>query len=108
MAFVQDWVIAAAREIASHWSFGSGPDSYITDDQKHHIASNFAAMINKHCPFEPDVAYMPVPRCDQCKHWTPILIGAQAGRATGRGLCNALSPPLVTDDSFGCVQWGAK
>lgn len=61
------------------------------------------------------VAYMPVPRCDACAHWTPptppIALGSCAAlRTTGQ-------PSICTADEwgefdsradFGCVKWSAK
>ena len=61
-------------------------------------------------PFERDVAYMPVPRCESCARWT---------RKTGRGgtcglACDddvvpipvlVTAGPLLTREDFGCVQW---
>lgn len=55
-----DWIKDAARELASHFSFGSGPDQYVTDEQRKNVADNYAAIIARHSPFEPDVAYLKI------------------------------------------------
>ena len=57
----RDWIADAAAELAGHFSFGPGPDSYVTDEQRANVAKNYAAIIEKHCPMERDVAYMKVP-----------------------------------------------
>jgi hypothetical protein len=93
----KDWIIAAAREIASHWTGGRGLDGYLTDEQKHNIANNFAAMIEKHYPDPPiqmvDGIVRPVPwpgeppllQCIDC-HNTESPAGAMA-RYFNRGRC---------------------
>lgn len=74
--------------------------------------------------FKPDVAYMPVPRCDQCRYWGHRVDGTPHGNKGGviagapmstcehsrdklryGGRENGL---LWTDEDFGCVQWEAK
>lgn len=57
MVVVKNWITEAASEIAD--TYGKHP---ITD------TDGYAQIIEKHCPFKRDMAYMPVPRCDQCKH----------------------------------------
>lgn len=56
----RDWIKDAARELASHFSFGSGPDQYMTDDQRRNITDWAAKVIEQHCPFESGVAYLKV------------------------------------------------
>lgn len=66
------------------------------------------AVIREAAPFQPDVAYMPVPRCDQCKHWGMPLKNV--------GVCvkQELKVPTIgkmllsTSANFGCVMWEAK
>lgn len=48
--------------------------------------------------FKPDVAYMPVPRCETCRHW-------QQGKHAG-DYCRLLYITIPTD--FGCVRWEVK
>lgn len=55
-----DWAVEAAKEIATrmarHYDWaGRG------------LIAETA--IIKHCPFKPNVAYMPVPLCQTCVHW---------------------------------------
>lgn len=65
--------------------------------------------------FLPDTAYMPVPRCDQCKHWDTSHVPPHHD-ATGTGYCNRMLEPnskayadmddgVLTAPDFGCVQW---
>lgn len=124
----KDWIAEAAKELASHFSFGGGRDSYVTDEQRTNVENNYATIIRVHCPFKPDVAYMPVPRCETCAHWH----GPQQhsnGRAAGvgersahhgvsrfriRGQCTepTISPEqmdeFMTLPDFGCVDWKEK
>ena len=72
---MNDWITEAATELASHFSFGSGRDSYVTDEQRANVAKHYAEIIVKHCPMAPDTAYMPVPRCKTCRHWGQINKG---------------------------------
>ncbi len=61
-----------------------------------------ANLINNSKRFEVDVAYMPVPRCDSCAHWS--------GGSHSDGVCAKviqLNGMLVPKD-FGCVQWKEK
>lgn len=55
-------------------------------------------MIIKHCPFKQDVAYMPVPRCDSCAHYTQ---STQECAALRTGPLNV----IFTSPDFGCVKW---
>ena len=84
---MKDWTAEAAREIDE---MGSSDES----------AGWVRDMIIKHCPFKPDVAYMPVPRCDSCKHWTP--------HGNGYGDCPTVQNDHGTSADFGCTQWEAK
>lgn len=51
----EDWAQAAAEELASHFSFGSGPDCYVTDEQRANVARNYRDIILKHYRAEPRV-----------------------------------------------------
>ena len=42
------WITRAANELASHFSFGSGPDNYVTDEQRQNVTDNYAAIIARH------------------------------------------------------------
>lgn len=54
MNVIKDWILEAAEEIYD------GKDSGVRV---------IVEAISEHCPMTPDVAYMPVPRCDACRHW---------------------------------------
>lgn len=99
MAIREDWVTDAARELAM-----------LHDDEP--VLVSTRAVILKHCPFEPDVAYMPVPRCDGCRHWDPSPPNAYSRPS---GVCKVVAIytergrlPLGTAEDFGCVRWEAK
>lgn len=66
-------------------------------------------VIESHLPFKKDIAYMPIPRCDTCKHWTHRGIRDYCGHPALRLRDSLLFvPPLETTGNFGCVQWEAK
>ena len=104
MPKVDDWAADAAKEISSEqhgWcdaSIGEG---------------TIAEVIVKHCPFKPDVAYMPVPRCDGCKHWAPLKEPDHTWSdclvlSTGTVVSTEGDEVIQTRKDFGCVQWEAK
>lgn len=115
MSVVKDWIAEAAREIDQ----GTGVDN-----------EEFTAqVIRERCPFKPDVVYMPVPRCDSCKHWengTDLSVGActltygeDSGRLRLRSAPDSKAyadvggdefgrPVLIATPDFGCVQWEQK
>lgn len=62
------------------------------------------AIIAKHCPFKPDVAYMPVPRCDSCARWARPD-PKQDGICT---LWKGNQIVVTTSADYGCVRWEAK
>jgi hypothetical protein len=70
-------------------------------------------IIFSHCPLEEGVAYMPVPRCETCKHYEAYPPHARYPEDT-QGSCNNENIKIVSDDQFavrpdfGCVQWEAK
>jgi len=85
-----DWMTEAATEIAA----GIVLDANITNTR-----AGLRSIIARHCPLEPDVAYMPVPRCETCRHWTDW------------GSCEKLpwnDGHVRTEPDFGCVKWEAK
>ncbi len=91
-----DWIGAAASEIRE--STGDLANSEIRE------------IISRHCPLAPDVAYMPVPRCDTCAHWTlrPEYVephGACTAEEIGSD-CNDYT--IIVPADFGCVQWKSK
>lgn len=94
----KNWIFKAALEIAAR-----------AEDSPPLRGKTVSAIIEAHCPFKPDVVYMPVPRCDECKHWH----GPQKD-ANGREQCTepTISPEqmdeFMTLPNFGCVRWEAK
>lgn len=76
-------------------------------------------------PFMPGVAYMPVPRCDQCRFWVPAsgdcrlfsddpniaehdkwpAMDLPQPKAEVAPFAGADGGALITDADFGCVQW---
>ena len=116
MATQEDWAMKAATELAhiSYALFGSlSCDSYVTDEQFANVAKRYKDVILERCPFEVDRAYMQVPRCDTCKHWTRDV--DPTGKKQYSGIC--YNPELMalgsgqttgTSDTYGCVQWEAK
>jgi hypothetical protein len=97
----KDW----AREAANHiWDIA----------WKHHgVAppeSQIAAIIKEHCPFEPDVTYMPVPRCDSCCYWRPgpDAYGACNLSGSGSEVYGGAGEDIRTLPGWGCVRWEAK
>jgi hypothetical protein len=96
MAIVKDWAQEAAKELASYFSFGAGRDSYVTDEQRQRVADSYRTIILKHCPMQPDVAYMPVPRCESCGHFTKHIYESDYGS------CGYLNRPVYKN--FGCVE----
>lgn len=79
-------------------------------------------------PFVPGVAYMPVPRCDQCRFWMPPggdcrvfsddpniaahmkwpAMATPERKAQVAPFAGADGGSLLTDPDFGCVQFEAK
>jgi len=66
--------------------------------------------------FAPDVAYMPVPRCDGCAHWLASrTANGQSRIAVGRcAMPFSTAPPqrvllgrtpFLTRADYGCVEW---
>lgn len=120
MHWTQEVANEIAAELASYFSFGSGRDSYVTDEQRRNVASNYKVIILKHSPFKPDTAYMEVPRCESCAWWDSIYGAISPGWGVCRGLNTAeklmlnadvgLSQvaQITTPKDFGCVQWKAK
>lgn len=97
---IKDWARSAADEICDEVYETSGPGTGISSDE-------MVAIIVKHCPLKPDVAYMPVPRCDLCARWkrhrSSLLMGrVAAGDCRGIERFAAIN---ATREDFGCVQW---
>lgn len=96
----KDWTTKAAEELTKN--------SLIS-------AAGIRQTIVEHCPLEPGVAYMPVPRCDLCKHWTrgtiPVIKKPSRGGVCQNPELQAFAEghqTLETAEGFGCVQWEAK
>jgi hypothetical protein len=83
----KNWVIDTAKEIQEHYP--------LTDDL-------IVAIFHKHCPFEPDTAYMKVPRCETCELWK------EYGNAKGAGECSWFVTHVQTPYDFGCVNWKVR
>jgi hypothetical protein len=66
---IKDWTQEAATEIAEL------PFTMI-DEVVLPSAETIYAVILKHCPMLPDVAYMLVPRCDSCRAATRASTGS--------------------------------
>lgn len=107
MTVVKDWVADAAQEIDDGNALSTNT---IADIQ---------AIITKHCPMKPDIAYMPVPRCETCAYWRRFAGELLPTRLERVGTCQmSLDPPdrhnalvygnLETEFDFGCVLWKAK
>lgn len=112
MALHKDWIAEAAKELAAMFSFGTGRDSYVTDEQRQGVAEHYAMIIANHCPMKPNVAYMPVPRCESCALWKP-RDDKDTGWCGLRELSQAKLWPemydgIITANDFGCVQWKEK
>jgi hypothetical protein len=103
----KDWIFEAAQEISDGID-GGWP-------------SGIADIIRKHFPFKDfteGVAYMPVPRCETCKHWEPIAPFNDHGRCLmvdsgekkmwASEAVNESYEGIETTLDFGCVQWEAK
>lgn len=98
MAIVKDWIEEVARDLVE-----GGADIESLGE----FTVSLSAAIAKHSPFKADVAYMPVPRCDGCRHW-----------ASDSGACTFIridapkmprgSLLLLTTADFGCVRWKTK
>lgn len=83
---VSHWIRDAAREIS--------PVSLLSVD-------GIMDVIRKHFPFEEGVLYMPVPRCETCKHCKLDKINDPE-----LGICLVLNKVVRID--FGCVKWETK
>ncbi len=112
---VQDWMFKAAAEIAKacRMDEGAGP--------------NIHTIIRSYSPFKQDVAYMPVPRCDSCRHWQKnpkFAIGTcnltlfdETDGWQDRSKARAIAVNqdedlemaiLETTADFGCNQWSSR
>lgn len=80
----KDWIAEAAEEI---WTNTEGASRL-----------DIIESIRRYSPFAPNVAYMPVPRCDGCRHWD-----AHGDKRTGD--CSRFSPQDVTRQ---LKAWGPR
>ena len=96
MTVHKDWMMAAAEEINTKFLAKA-----ITTD------FTIVTIIRRHCPFEDGVAYMPVPRCETCKHWfeRPPVHEVKAGECVALSVGNRT---MFTAGDFGCIRWEAK
>lgn len=100
-----DWIDDAAKELASHFSFGSGfgRDNYVTNEQRTNVANNYAKIIRNHEPV--------APRCDACHWWGKPFLGDQLGSCylihddMKLEFDGSADVTLKTAAHFGCVQW---
>jgi len=76
------WINDAAKELASHFTFGNGPDDYVTDEQRTNVANNYAAIIAKHAPPPAPPSLL---QCVDCRN-TESPAGAMA-RHFNHGRC---------------------
>lgn len=81
-SIAEDWVDALARELATHWPAGPGPDDYITPEQRASIAALYAEAIRRWAPPPKDP---PLLQCPDCKN-TESCAGAMA-RYFNQGRC---------------------
>ncbi len=92
----QDWIADAVDEVIRCYPYATVYDAIV-----------------KHCPFKPDVAYMPVPRCETCAHWERAEYPRPGVHPAGRCLNKVVwhqydKADIFTFEDFGCVQWKAK
>lgn len=103
MSAIKDWTLTAAEEIKREASDDWGA-----------TVGEIRAIVANHAPFKPDVAYMPVPRCDSCSRWRRALIDESRGRCTLQTDPSSKiwtvdgDPAIMTKCDFGCVQWKAE
>jgi hypothetical protein len=88
---MKDWMQAAAEEIGSE----------VVHDHLIDGIKTIRMIISKHSPFEPDTAYMPVPRCETCKHLDGIYCEVLQSVPSGSRIPSEIK-------QFGCVRWEAK
>lgn len=60
--------------------------------------------------FDPNTDYMPVPRCDQCRHWDKgnVSVGGNYRTCVEPTISPEQMDEFMTRADFGCVQWEAK
>jgi hypothetical protein len=98
MSTANDWIADAVNEVIEG------------GDARQLLREYLLSALRKHSPFKPDVVYMPVPRCDQCRHWRQAI-----QPTAGFGVCERIDIPenpeiaeLPTPADFGCVLIEAK
>lgn len=95
MAVVKDWVAEAAQQI---YAVVHPNKHYVSTEARHDEEHYIASIIDKHSPFQRDVAYMPVPRCETCQFMreSPNI----------KPHCTYLN--MQTIPKFGCVAWRSR
>lgn len=73
------------------------------------------AAIAKHLPLKAETAYMEVPRCETCTHWSKRHHHENSGFCMLPQALNDAAPMwtemydyILTNADFGCVAWEAK
>lgn len=89
---MKDWMMEAALNIYHGGEHGEHLDT---------SPEIMRDVIAEHSPFKDGVAYMPVPRCETCAHWTT---STQECAALRTGPLNV----IYTSLDFGCVKWNAR
>lgn len=102
----KDWMQEASNEITAQQI-----------EQGRLTRVNVPAIIAKHCPMKEGEAWMKVPRCETCVHWTLTQDRSTVGDCeviyhsdriqVGTKMVD-LKTPLVTVAAFGCIQWKEK
>jgi hypothetical protein len=102
----KDWVLDAAIEIRDMME-GIPLER---DHDEMPSADQIRDIINDHCPFKPDTAYMIVPMCETCARWERHKMASELGIAkTGNCHINGRYASInATRLDFGCVKWEAK
>lgn len=98
MAFVKGWILEAAEEI-----YHGGEHGEHLDTSPEVIGS----VIAKHAPFKDGVAYMPVPRCEACAHWTfrPEYLEPHGACTADKIGSDCGDYTIIVPADFGCIQW---
>ncbi len=107
MAVVKDWTLDAAEEI-----FNNLDEINLIEEHRKGTVPWIKGIIVQHCPFKPDVAYMPVPRCETCAHWDNLATENKHHGACRLYEHDVYAPVsfsrMVTTENFGCVRWKEK
>lgn len=119
-----DWTTDAANEIlrreisvgfdgrSRSWTCWDDADAEARLDHRYAESARqeIIAVIQAHCPMEPETAYMKVPRCDTCNWWRRHHAATMApierfGDCRYDGGSASIDS---TREDFGCVQWKEK